>query len=85
MNIVLMFGTWYSYTEYSRLKELSLELDAMTALTGNLMNSYQTWMGIGSTFGILAAICLVVTLFMFNRIRIAVTIMEEATKVFFIF
>ena len=88
---MLLIGiSLYSYFEWQHLEEKGrsggdLELNVLTVASGNTLKSKGFWQGMLICFGIIAAVAIVVTIFMFKRIRIAVTILEEATKVIKIF
>ena len=85
---MLLIGiSLYSYFEWQHLtqKTKDLELNVLTVASGNTLKSSGFWLGMLIFFGIIAAVAIVVTMFMFKRIRIAVTILEEATKVINIF
>ena len=81
LNLLLLGITWYSWSEWDFLEKLGLEVDVFTVASGNLLQSFEFWRAMFFVFGILALVVVVVTIFMFKRIRIAVTILEEATRV----
>ena len=77
--------SWKNLDKHLKEKKTDLELNVLTVASGNTLKSSGFWLGMLWFFGILAAVAVVVTIFMFKRIRIAVTILEEATKVINIF
>lgn len=78
----LLFGglAAYSYFEWERLKNSGTEIDLITIASGSLLHAPGFWLGTMIVSGCIFIVLFIVTLCMIQRIRMATTIMEEATK-----
>ncbi|XP_074655894.1 choline transporter-like protein 2 isoform X3 [Tubulanus polymorphus] len=77
------FGTYYGFKEYVRLKD---SVGSQGALEFKLNLSYyaarqETWLAIGIICAVILGIVLLILLILRNRIRIAISIIKETSKV----
>ena len=83
---VLILGTCFSFYKYDQLLKIgdNIEDDIfLPPILSNLSSYYYnktTWLVLGIIFAILTLIILLFLIFLFSRIRIAIELIEEASK-----
>ncbi|XP_058486208.1 choline transporter-like protein 5-A [Solea solea] len=83
--LLLAYGMWYCYTEYSQLKDRPGSDVALTdvGLQTDLhvyLHLRQTWVILMASLGVTETIILVMFIFLRRRVRVAIALLREASK-----